>query len=119
MPARAEPMPPPPCQSPCWPRPSAAGRDPGASRRRWRERIEELWRTLLGAEDPIPYDMDFYEAGGDSLMATQLANRLRKVLDATVRGNELMADASTIADQADLVRQRQAERPGGGPAGPT
>ena len=39
--------------------------------------------------------------------ASQLANRLRKVFEVTVRGNELMADALTIADQAELVRQRQ------------
>jgi amino acid adenylation domain-containing protein len=71
------------------------------------QRIEELWRNLLGSEEPIPLDLDFYEAGGDSLMATQLANRLRKVFEVTVRGNELMADALTIADQAELVRQRQ------------
>ena len=70
-------------------------------------RIEELWRNLLGAEDKIPVDMDFYEAGGDSLMATQLANRLRKVFEVTIRGNELMADALTIEAQAELVRQRQ------------
>ena len=73
-------------------------------------RIEELWRNLLGAEEPIPFELDFYEAGGDSLMATQLANRLRKVFDVTVRGNELMADVLTIKDQADLVRQRLAEK---------
>jgi len=72
--------------------------------------IEELWRNLLGAEEKIPFDLDFYEAGGDSLMATQLANRLRKLFGVVVRGNELMADALTIAEQADLLRERLNEK---------
>jgi enterobactin synthetase component F len=45
--------------------------------------ILRVWREVLGVEDAGPDD-DFFDLGGDSLVATRLVARLREELDMAV-----------------------------------
>jgi acyl carrier protein len=45
--------------------------------------VLRVWREVLGVEDAGPDD-DFFELGGDSLVATKLVARLREELDSEV-----------------------------------
>jgi acyl carrier protein len=45
--------------------------------------VMRVWREVLGVEDAGPDD-DFFELGGDSLVATRLVARLREELDTAV-----------------------------------
>jgi acyl carrier protein len=47
------------------------------------ETVLTLWREVLGIQDVGPDD-DFFELGGDSLVATQLVARLREELGIAV-----------------------------------
>jgi len=47
------------------------------------ETVLRLWRESLGVVDAGPDD-DFFELGGDSLVATRLVARLREVLGVAV-----------------------------------
>jgi acyl carrier protein len=42
--------------------------------------VLRVWREVLGVEDAGPDD-DFFDLGGDSLVATRLVARLREELD--------------------------------------
>ncbi len=63
--------------------------------------IAEVWSRLLGVE-PIGLDDDFFELGGDSLIATQLVFDLRRTLLLEVPLQRLFA-TSTVAGIAALA----------------
>ncbi|MFF0543426.1 non-ribosomal peptide synthase/polyketide synthase [Nocardia thailandica] len=58
--------------------------------------VAEIFAGLLGTEEPIGLDDDFFALGGNSLSATQVAARLGAALDAEVPVR-LLFDAPTVA----------------------
>ena len=71
------------------------------------EQLAELWRQLLGLER-IGVDDNFFQLGGDSLMAIQLATRLRDTLGVDLPVNELF-DIPTIAGLAARLEKLRRE----------
>lgn len=63
--------------------------------------IAAAWRQVLGV-DEVGVDDDFLDVGGDSILATALAVRLRELVKADLVLVDLL-DAPTIADQARLI----------------
>jgi acyl transferase domain-containing protein/acyl carrier protein len=69
--------------------------------------IASIWQDLLGIE-PIGIHDNFFDLGGHSLMATQLASRLRDVLRVDLPLRSVL-ETMTVADMAVRVAQQQAE----------
>jgi aryl carrier-like protein len=65
------------------------------------ERLATLWRELLGL-DEIGVEDDFFELGGDSLLATQVLARLRKEGTSEIT-LALFLEQPTVAAQAALL----------------
>ena len=63
--------------------------------------IATIWQDVLGIES-VGVDDNFYELGGDSLLATQIINRIRTEFEIDVAYQELL-DARTIAGLARTV----------------
>jgi acyl transferase domain-containing protein len=78
----------------------AAAGDPREGWSATERAVGRIWETLIGAA-PGLHD-DFFEAGGDSLMATQLVARLRAELGAEI-GVRAVFDAPTVAALAVMV----------------
>jgi aryl carrier-like protein len=68
--------------------------------------ITRMWQELLGVAQVGIHD-DFFELGGDSLLATRLLSALRRHFRVEVSFRSLF-EATTPAAQADLVRARVA-----------
>jgi acyl-CoA synthetase (AMP-forming)/AMP-acid ligase II len=70
--------------------------------------IEELlagfWTELLGTDGPSIHD-DFFERGGESLLANQLVTRIRSALPVEVTLQDVF-EAPTVARLAALIEQR-------------
>jgi acyl carrier protein len=66
--------------------------------------VAEAWRDVLGLEQ-VGVEDDFFEFGGDSLTATQVAARLSRsfALDVSVRD---IFDARSVARLAGAVEER-------------
>lgn len=64
--------------------------------------LTRIWRELLGHED-LGEEADFFLLGGDSLLVTHLARKLRTELGITVPMRELLL-ARTLERQSELVR---------------
>ncbi|MFD7666490.1 type I polyketide synthase [Streptomyces sp. NPDC059788] len=71
------------------------------------KRIVALWEEFLGFEG-IGVDDDFYELGGHSLLGTQVVNRMRDELGATVSLRELLSHP-TPAKLAGVVTAAAAD----------
>jgi acyl transferase domain-containing protein/acyl carrier protein len=74
------------------------------------DRIVELWRDLLGTGQGDS-DADFWEAGGNSLMAVQLMSRLRKELGLKLSVREFYVNPTlshliALAEQAGWKKRR-------------
>jgi phthiocerol/phenolphthiocerol synthesis type-I polyketide synthase E len=78
----------------------AAAGDPGVEWSATERAVGRIWETLFGAA-PGLHD-DFFEEGGDSLMATQLVARIRAELGAVI-GVRAVFDAPTVAALAAVV----------------
>ncbi len=65
------------------------------------QRLTDLWSELLGVETIGPAD-DFFELGGDSLLAAQLGTRSQSALGRRISAAELVSHR-TIARLADLI----------------
>ncbi|MEU0214013.1 phosphopantetheine-binding protein [Streptomyces sp. NPDC006265] len=65
------------------------------------QRVAAIWAEVLGL-DSIGRDQDFFDIGGDSLLATKVVLQLRRVWKArfTVR---LLLDAPVLKDLADRI----------------
>ncbi len=73
-----------------------------------RERIIEHWRELLGIERVAPQD-HFIHIGGNSLLATMLANRLEEELGVRPELTELFGTLDdVVAVYENLVRPKEA-----------
>ena len=68
--------------------------------------LADIWQVVLEKPE-ISVDDDFFDLGGDSIMATQVASRLRDAL-------QLEVDVSSIFDHPTI--QGLAEFLGGSPA---
>ncbi|MCP5155131.1 MAG: amino acid adenylation domain-containing protein [Ectothiorhodospiraceae bacterium] len=72
------------------------------------EAIAEVWADMLGIEH-IGADDDFYALGGESLLATRMASRLRAVLAAEVSVDDIL-EASTVGTLAARLAARTSPR---------
>jgi acyl carrier protein len=65
------------------------------------ERLTKLWREVLGRQEPGVHDR-FFDIGGHSLRATQLASRIRREFGVEIPLRALFEN-TTIAEQAMLL----------------
>jgi acyl transferase domain-containing protein/acyl carrier protein len=70
------------------------------------EAVAGLWHGLLGGGQIGAYD-NFYQLGGQSLLATQVASRVRERFGVEVPLDELLA-GPTVAEMAAAIAARQA-----------
>jgi acyl transferase domain-containing protein/acyl carrier protein len=74
------------------------------------ERIEDslrsIWRDLLGVED-IAHDDDFFEIGGDSLVAVRMIARVKETLGVE-QSLAAVFEGSTLRQMADAIRTARA-----------
>ncbi|WP_346900166.1 amino acid adenylation domain-containing protein [uncultured Roseibium sp.] len=72
------------------------------------QRLLDVWMEVLGRDTQngtVGVDEDFADAGGHSLLAVRLLNRIEQAFGCKVSVTDL-AQAGTIATQARLLRQR-------------
>lgn len=69
------------------------------------ETIAEIWKNLLGAPHVSPSD-NFYELGGDSLLATRIASRIRSIFAIELPLRDLLEarDLAALAARVDAAR---------------
>jgi acyl-CoA synthetase (AMP-forming)/AMP-acid ligase II/thioesterase domain-containing protein/acyl carrier protein len=72
-------------------------------------RLTELWAKTLGIH-PIGVQDNFYELGGDSLLATSLLAQLEKVCNRKLPVT-ILFQAATVEQLADLLRREPASTP--------
>jgi pyochelin synthetase len=77
------------------------------------QRLAAIWRDVLALEAVGVHD-DFFDVGGDSLVATQVVSRIRAELelDLPLRG---LFEHPTLAGLAELVESARWADPAGGP----
>ncbi|MBD2344915.1 type I polyketide synthase [Anabaena subtropica] len=68
------------------------------------KQIIEMWQEVLGIAEVGIYD-NFYDLGGDSLIATQLVSRLRARFPVELPLRDLLLQAMIPAKQAEMVEQ--------------
>ena len=72
------------------------------------QRIMEIWQQFLGIQQ-IGIDDNFFDLGGDSLLAIQILSRLRETFHTDLSPHHLL-HAPTVATLAELMRQNTSER---------
>ncbi|AFY44058.1 type I polyketide synthase [Nostoc sp. PCC 7107] len=68
------------------------------------QQITEIWQEVLGITEIGIYD-NFYELGGDSLIATQLVSRLRAKFPVELPLRDLLLQAMIPAKQAEMIEE--------------
>nr|AGH69824.1 polyketide synthase [Nostoc sp. 'Peltigera membranacea cyanobiont'] len=68
------------------------------------KQIVEIWQEVLAITEVGIYD-NFYELGGDSLIATQLVSRLRAKFPVELPLRDLLLQATIPAKQAETIEQ--------------
>ncbi len=86
------------------PPPAAQANDAGKARDAF-SAVAEIWREVLGV-DRVEAQDDFFELGGDSLVATQVLSRLRRTLGVELTLDDLF-ETSTAADLALCLEERR------------
>lgn len=88
---------------------------PGNFKTSTEKRLAEIWAEVIGISE-VSRDEDFFDIGGDSLLATKVVLRARREWNfkATVR---LLIDAPVLSEMAECVDLLAAGSPAGGPAG--
>lgn len=71
-------------------------------------KIAEIWQTFLGIEQ-VGIDDDFFELGGDSLLAVQILTKLRETFETSLSPHSLL-QAPTISGLAQLIQQTAAQQ---------
>ncbi|ODT46238.1 MAG: hypothetical protein ABS70_01230 [Nitrospira sp. SCN 59-13] len=88
---------------------TTAGNSPSAipeGREDLERQLEELWRQVLGLKQ-VGLEQDFFQAGGESLAALQILNRVQELYRLEVSLREFFA-APTVAGLASTIRAAQA-----------
>ncbi|MEH2262934.1 type I polyketide synthase [Nostoc sp.] len=80
-----------------------------ASTNELEKQITEIWQEVLGIAEVGIYD-NFYELGGDSLIATQLASRLRERFPVELPLRDLLLEAMIPVKQAEMIEQLLLEK---------
>ncbi len=70
------------------------------------QRIADIWQEFLGIERVSVHD-NFFELGGNSLLATQLASRVRDTFQVELSLGS-MFEAATVAGLAEAIVQEKA-----------
>jgi acyl carrier protein len=73
------------------------------------KQITEIWQEILGIAEIGIYD-NFYELGGDSLIATQLVSRLRERFPVELPLRDLLLEAMIPVKQAEMIEQLLLEK---------
>ena len=73
------------------------------------EQIAKMWQEVLGIEQVGIYD-NFFDLGGNSLIATQLASRLQVIFPVELPLRDLLLEALTVAKQAEMIEQLLVEK---------
>ncbi|MCC5623687.1 acyltransferase domain-containing protein, partial [Nostoc sp. CHAB 5715] len=73
------------------------------------KQITEIWQEVLGIAEVGIYD-NFYDLGGDSLIATQLVSRLRAKFPVDLPLRDLLLQAMIPAKQAEIIEQLLLEK---------
>ncbi|MFN6566175.1 beta-ketoacyl synthase N-terminal-like domain-containing protein [Dendronalium sp. ChiSLP03b] len=73
------------------------------------QQIAQIWQEVLGIEQVGIYD-NFFDLGGDSLIATQLASRLQVNFPVELPLRELLLQALTVAKQAEMIEEFMIEK---------
>ncbi|MBW4506985.1 MAG: acyltransferase domain-containing protein [Scytonematopsis contorta HA4267-MV1] len=73
------------------------------------KQITEMWQEVLGIAEIGIYD-NFYDLGGDSLIATQLISRLRAKFPVDLPLRDLLLQAMIPAKQAEMIEQLLLEK---------
>jgi len=73
------------------------------------KQITEIWQEVLGIVEVGIYD-NFYELGGDSLIATQLVSRLRGRFPVELPLRDLLLEAMIPIKQAEIIEQLMLEK---------
>jgi FkbH-like protein len=71
--------------------------------------VAAMWAQLLEFP-PVSVDDDFYQLGGDSLMALQFAGRVRDEYGIELPADVLFTDAFTVATMARAIRDLRSAR---------
>jgi phthiocerol/phenolphthiocerol synthesis type-I polyketide synthase E len=72
------------------------------------ERLAGMWRQVLEVES-VGVEDDFFELGGDSVVATQLLTRVNEAFSIKLPLRDFF-ESPTVAGMALLVVQKQAEQ---------
>ncbi|NND71102.1 MAG: amino acid adenylation domain-containing protein [Rhodothermales bacterium] len=86
-----------------WHRPAEDMQTNGAPRTALQSEILSIWQSVL-QKKAIGIHDDFFDLGGHSLMAVELFDKLARVAGSSLELTTLF-DASTVADQAGLIRK--------------
>ena len=86
------------------PMPTLVGKDYVAPRSFLEEHIAAIWRKALDSEAPISVEADFFEVGGNSLMAGKLIAAMRKQLKVRCR------DMAHVDRRVEAVQRVRVER---------
>jgi malonyl CoA-acyl carrier protein transacylase/NAD(P)-dependent dehydrogenase (short-subunit alcohol dehydrogenase family)/acyl carrier protein/SAM-dependent methyltransferase len=70
--------------------------------------IANIWQEYLGIQ-PIGIHDDFFNLGGDSLLAVQIVSQIRKIFSVELKVNTLLSEATTIAQLADIISQKRTQ----------
>jgi len=73
------------------------------------KQITKIWQEVLGIAEVGIYD-NFYDLGGDSLIATQLVSRLRTRFPVELPLRDLLLQAMIPAKQAEIIEQLLLEK---------
>jgi len=65
--------------------------------------LADIWQQFLGIE-PVGIDDDFFELGGDSLLATQIIAKINKTLQSHLSSSSLL-ESPTIAQLLELIKE--------------
>ncbi|KAB8316001.1 polyketide synthase, partial [Tolypothrix campylonemoides VB511288] len=73
------------------------------------KQVTEIWQEVLGITEVGIYD-NFYELGGDSLIATQLVSRLRAKFPVDLPLRDFLLQAMTPVKQTEMIEQLMLEK---------